>query len=571
MTRLTARYKEEAQFLLAGDLNSFVKGSKAKPDAMILTHPPGYPILIAIIYKIGGNSDRALRVFQISCDAVATVLVFLIASHLVPRGAALLAALLAALAPQLAYRSLVILPDSLTALPLLAALLLIIKAVEERSIRKMILAGGLIGISCWFRADSLLLPLFLSAMLTLLLPRAEVRRHALALIGGAVIVIAPMTIRNALVFRSFVPISLGTGITLCQGIADYDFEQRFGLATTDDGTNAQEARWAGRPDYAAELYRPDGILRDRARTARAFSVIRSDPAWFVVTMGRRVVTMLRYEPISIISAAPTVSHPLEITRDTPVTWSRSPNELLSDSQLKGSAQTSLRQEGETTLTLESDKTTNSLQLVTNPITLRPQFDYVLTLPVQIHEGRLSITVRPVGHPQILASAALPESLERLPYTNAFAPTIQVPFVSPIRDQVQLVMTKVESQDSEAKVDIGRVQIHELGPASYLWTRYPRVLVKIFQKLFVTRYFLPLAVLGAVLLAIHRRKFALAVVLTLPLYYLLSHAPLHFEYRYILPVYFSWFMLVGLAIYWIGLTCMRLIIWSFFSRAAKDSI
>ena len=186
MTRLTARYKEEAQFLLDADWTSFVKGSRSQADETILTHPPGYPILIAIIYKISGNSDRALRLFQITCEAVAAVLVFLIAARLVPRGAALLAALLVALAPQLAFRSLVILPDSLTALPLLAAILLIMKAVEDRSLRNMILAGGLIGISCWLRADSLLLPLFLCATLTLLFPQGERRRHALALIGGAV-------------------------------------------------------------------------------------------------------------------------------------------------------------------------------------------------------------------------------------------------------------------------------------------------------------------------------------------------------------------------------------------------
>src|SRR4029453_10566147 len=79
MTRLTARYKEEAQFLLAGDFTSFVKGSQSQPDEMILSHPPGYPILIATIYKVSGNSDRALRLFQIACDAVTAVLVFLIA------------------------------------------------------------------------------------------------------------------------------------------------------------------------------------------------------------------------------------------------------------------------------------------------------------------------------------------------------------------------------------------------------------------------------------------------------------------------------------------------------------
>jgi hypothetical protein len=557
MTRLTARYKEEAQFLLAGDLTSFIKGSKSQPDEMILTHPPGYPILIAIIYKTSGNSDRALRLFQIACDAVTAVLVFLIAARLIPRGAALLAALLAAVAPQLAFRSLLILPESLTALPLVAAILLIIKAVEDGSVRKTILAGGLMGISCWLRADSLLLPLFACATLILLLPRGKWPRHALALIGGAAIVIAPITIRNALVFRSFVPISLGTGVTLCQGIADYDFEQRFGLSTTDDGTNAQEAQWAGRPEYAAELYRPDGIEREHSRAARAVSVIRSDPVWFVGTMIRRMSTMLQYEQVPIISAEPTVSRSLEITKDTPLVWSRSPHELLSESQVSGSAKTSLTQEGDSALRVETD---DAAKIITDPITVRRNSDYVLTIPVKIQQGRVSITVRPVGRPQILASAALPDSLERVPYTNAFAPTIRMPFVNSKDDQIQVMIANGESPASRAIVDIGPAQLHELGPASYLWTRYPRMLVKAIQKLFVTRYFLPLTILGVVLLAVHRRRVALVVILTLPLYYLFSHAPLHFEPRYMLPVYFFWFILAGLAIYWIVLMCGRLVNW-----------
>jgi apolipoprotein N-acyltransferase len=81
-----------------------------------------------------------------------------------------------------------------------------------------------------------------------------------------------------------------------------------------------------------------------------------------------------------------------------------------------------------------------------------------------------------------------------------------------------------------------------------------MLVKPVQKLFVTRYFLPLTILGVILLAVHRRKAALAVILMLPLYYLFSHAPLHFEPRYMLPVYFFWFILAGLGIYWI-LLCL----------------
>src|SRR5688572_21352634 len=369
MTRITARYKEEAQFLLNGDLTSFVTGGQSQPDTMILTHPPGYPIVMAVIYKLSNNSDAVLRLFQIACDAAAAVLVFLIAVRLVPRGAALIAALLAAVAPQLAFHSLLILPDSLTTLPLLAAILLIMNAVDDGSAGKMILAGVLIGVSCWLRADSVLLPVFLCVTLMLLLRRGQWRRHALALIGGTAIVMAPITIRNVLVFRTFVPIALGTGQNLSAGIGDYDVEQRFGLSPTDYGTSTQEAQWAGRPDYAAELYRPDGIESDRGRTARALSVIRSHPAWFVGVMVRRMLTMLTYEPVPIISAQPTVLHSLEVTADTPVVWSRSGQELLSGSQI-----------GE--------------PVVTGPIAVRRNFDYVLTIPVTIQQGRVSITVRP---------------------------------------------------------------------------------------------------------------------------------------------------------------------------------
>lgn len=561
MTRLTARYKEETQFLLTGDLTSFVKGSRSQPDAMILTHPPGYPIVMAVIYKISGNSDRALRLFQIACEALTAVLVFLIAARVVPRGAALIAALLTAVAPQLAFRSLVILPESLSALPVVAAILFITKAVEGRTVRNLILAGALVGISCWLRANSLLLPLFLCAALLLLFPRNQWRRNALALIGGAAIVIAPITIRNVLVFRSFVPVALGAGLNLTEGIGDYDVEQRFGLSPTDDGTCAQEAQWANRPDYAAKLYHPDGIERERGRTARALSVIRSEPAWFAGTMLRRMVTMFEYEPVPIISADPTVLHSLEITNDTPVVWSPSPHELLSESQMSGSAKASSTQEGDAALRLESDDASKAIQLQTKSITVRPNYDYLLTIPVKIEQGRVSITVRPftartTTRPQILASAALPDSLERVPYTNAYAPAVQIPFVSQSHDQIQLVVANAESPNQRAIMDFGRAQLAELGPASYLWTRYPRMLVKTVQKLFVTRYFLPLAILGVILLAVHRRKVALALILTVPLYYLLAHAPIHFEYRYILPVYFFWFILAGLAIYWISLTLLR---------------
>jgi hypothetical protein len=315
-------------------------------------------------------------------------------------------------------------------------------------------------------------------------------------------------------------------------------------------------------DDVAYVYAILDMRRDPPLDSETFAGEKIDqlPTWFIGTMVRRMVMMLKYEPVSIISAEPTVLHSLETTKDTPLVWSRSPHELLSESQISGSSRASLTRESDVALRLESDETANAIQLVTNPITVRQNFDYVLTIPVKPQQGRVSITVRPMGRSQILASAALPDSLERVPYTNAFAPTIQVPFVSLNHDQVQLVIANVESPAPRAILDIGRTQLVELGPASYLWTRYPRILVKTVQKLFVARYFFPLTIIGVILLAVHRRKVALAVILTLPLYYLFSHAPIHFEYRYILPVYFFWFIPAGLAIYWIGLMFMWFVSW-----------
>jgi len=77
-------------------------------------------------------------------------------------------------------------------------------------------------LSCWLRANALLLPLFLSALAVLIVPTGRRLSAALTIVASAVLVIAPVTIKNAVVFHRFIPLSLGTGQTLLEGIADYD-------------------------------------------------------------------------------------------------------------------------------------------------------------------------------------------------------------------------------------------------------------------------------------------------------------------------------------------------------------
>ena len=125
----------------------------------------------------------------------------------------------------------------------------------------------------------------------IIFPRGLRLRMSLALIGGACLTIAPLTIRNAVVFGHFIPVSLGAGQTLLEGIADYDETGSLGVPDTDIGLMKQEAEFHNRPDYALTLFGTDAIQRD-GRGSRAAGrssahiqlvlysqVRRADPMW----------------------------------------------------------------------------------------------------------------------------------------------------------------------------------------------------------------------------------------------------------------------------------------------------
>lgn len=305
MTQLTVTYKEDARTLARGEAGLFVRGADPPSNANVLAHPPGYSILMAALFAFTGESDASLRVFQILCDAINALLVFLIALELTTKRVAVIAGVLAALSPQLAYNSLLLLPDSLSVTPILLAVYLFIRA--RGSVRvwpKLCIAGALIGLSCWLRPNALLLPLFLAALAPVFFKRGQRLRVSFALIFACLLMIAPLTIRNALVFHKFIPISLGSGVTMIEGIADYDTQGRFGLPQTDMEVLRAEARIYSREDYAGSLYNPDGVERERARMAQGRAVIISHPFWFAGVMTRRAASMLRMERVPVISGSP---------------------------------------------------------------------------------------------------------------------------------------------------------------------------------------------------------------------------------------------------------------------------
>src|SRR5215207_10451713 len=120
-TSVTANYRTYARRLREGGVSSFLSRDSPLADPDTLGHPPGYPVLLALVSSAFGEGDAAIQFVQITCDALAAVVLFLLVAELLSFGAGAAAGALAAFSPQFAWNSVLLLPDTLAALPLLAA------------------------------------------------------------------------------------------------------------------------------------------------------------------------------------------------------------------------------------------------------------------------------------------------------------------------------------------------------------------------------------------------------------------------------------------------------------------
>lgn len=294
-TRMAWRYHEGATAILKGEGVLYPR----HPDPAktgVLARPPGYALFVAGVYSGLGRSFFTVQAAQNALTALCCVLLVLAGTPLAGWRAALLGGWIAALSPHLGYASAQILPDALSALPLLLALLALTRAHPDRPGRWhwSALAGVLVGAGVWLRPNVVLLPPFLAAMIVLASrDRRRALGHALALGAASVAVVLPITIRNYVLFREFVPVSINGGLTLWQGVADAGGEER-GAFRRDKLVMDEEAERYGNPRYRKWWAEPDGIWRDRERYRRAREVIRDNPGRYARLMLRRMGEMVHY-------------------------------------------------------------------------------------------------------------------------------------------------------------------------------------------------------------------------------------------------------------------------------------
>jgi hypothetical protein len=201
------------------------------------------------------------------------------------------------------------LADAPTSWIVVGAAWMLLVAAKRKSLASALGAGALIGVSCWLRANAILLAFFWAIALLLLVRAGWQRRAWLAasVLVAAMVVIAPIILRNAIVFHAFMPTGLGAGTNLLEGIGETERGARdFGAPPSDRDLIEQERTALNVPPGASfDLYYPDGIQRDRARTRKALGIIAEHPFWYAGSVFRRLAAVLKYagEPNGIYGSA----------------------------------------------------------------------------------------------------------------------------------------------------------------------------------------------------------------------------------------------------------------------------
>jgi hypothetical protein len=111
---------------------------------------------------------------------------------------------------------------------------------------------------------------------------------------GTVLVIAPIVVRNYLMFPDFTPTGGTIGTNLWEGLGETEFGRQNGFLFGDDKLIEHERVKMGWPaDGGFEMSWPDGIRRDRERTREALDFIKQHPIWYSGVMLGRMWGMLK--------------------------------------------------------------------------------------------------------------------------------------------------------------------------------------------------------------------------------------------------------------------------------------
>lgn len=170
---------------------------------------PGYPAFLAGVYALSGKSVHAAIGVQIALDVGLCLLVYVLGARLCSRRAGLIAAAAQAVSPVAVAGSVRILSESLFALLLTGAVVLLAEHFRRSRLRTALGAAALMGAACLVRPIGLVA---VAVAAGALLCRPRRRRPAVAFVAVAAAIVAPWVVRNY----------VRAGYARLSGVADYN-------------------------------------------------------------------------------------------------------------------------------------------------------------------------------------------------------------------------------------------------------------------------------------------------------------------------------------------------------------
>jgi 4-amino-4-deoxy-L-arabinose transferase-like glycosyltransferase len=291
-----AKFDRQARDILDGRQNLFWIDDATRTD--LVQYPPAFPALLALIYKVSG--DRSAYTTQLVLWFLDLFLsLFLIAGIAATtfgRRAAIASGFLLALSPLFALYAAYPSADIPCTWFVLGGNWLLLLAFQRRNVWLALAAGVLLGVACWLRVNPLYLGVGWAIALFVLTNGGWALKLKLsgAVLASTVLVIAPIMIRNYLVFPDFTPTGGTIGVNLWEGLGETELGRSHGFLFGDAKMIALERARMGLPaDAPFEMQWPDGIRRDRERTRESLAFIRQHPIWYAGVMMGRMWGMLK--------------------------------------------------------------------------------------------------------------------------------------------------------------------------------------------------------------------------------------------------------------------------------------
>ncbi len=291
-----AKFDRQARDILDGSQRLYWIDDPTRTD--LTQYPPGFPALLALIYKVTG--ERSAYSAQIVLWFADLILSFLLIAGITYTGFGLRAAIagsfLVALSPLFAMYAAFPSADLPATWFVLGGVWLLLLAFQRQNIWIALAAGALLGIACWLRVNPLYLCVGWAIALFALVRAAWLLKLKMgaAVLVGTLVLIAPLVIRNYLVFPDFTPTGGTIGVNLWEGIGETEFGRANGFHFRDDKVVEYERQKYGwPPEMKVDLNWPDGIRRDRELTRESLAFIRQHPVWYFGVMLGRMWGMLK--------------------------------------------------------------------------------------------------------------------------------------------------------------------------------------------------------------------------------------------------------------------------------------